>query len=1217
MQTDMDLESSKTSNGVLEDLIPSPISIFEETQTEALSESTNQLVARYRSLLAKENYQAVQRRASSAVAAEAYFEQASQIHTIGHTEVGIYAPFVLARSALRTIYKRQVAAVLLIGLVVMLALATNLTLTLTLIMAIVTGFYFANLLITLYLSFRVFDQTSEIQIPDEIVHLLTDVEWPRYTILCPLYKEAAVVQQFASAMQKLDYPTDKLQILFLTEADDEGTRAAIRAANLPAHFEIVVVPDGKPRTKPRACNYGLLKANGDFVVIYDAEDMPDILQLKKAVLAFAEHGLDVGCIQAKLNFYNSRQNILTRWFTIEYSTWFDATLPGLQWGQFALPLGGTSNHFRLSSLRGIGAWDAYNVTEDCDLGLRLASEGFRTMVLDSTTYEEANPNVRNWIRQRSRWIKGYMQSYLIYMRRPLLYSNPLKWRDFISMQLIVGGRTAVLLINPIMWLILGLFFVFRNVPSVVSVYQMFFPGLVLYFAVLCLIFGNLTYIYTHFIGCLKRGEFGLVKWTLLMPIYWLLGSYAGFKGLYQLITKPHYWEKTTHGLHLSQPTQLAPVQSASISSDLPSEFNEGSQRQWQLESEPKYRENFPIPLAQKISIDHAGSNQSIGGVQTKQVDTHNWVQITLPTWRLNDIAADNAAQQQPISDVPFRQSMTNKITGVFRFRQDPYFLMAFLCAVIAGVLATIHYFQSHELLIYADAASHLGMARLIFDDAKPGLNHLGGVWLPLPHLLMMPFTAIDFLYRTGLAGACVSVPCYIATSIYVFMAARRITHNNLASFIGSLVFILNPNILYLQTTPLTESLAALTLTAASYYFLAWVQEEKPKHLLLLAFMTFLATLSRYDGWGLFGGILLLLPLVSWLKHRQRTLTEAHTIIYILLSGIGILLWFLWCWVILGDPLYFQRSIYSAQFQQQDFIAHGAVIHTYHNLVESLRYFIVLSAVTVGPIPFVLALGGLIIFFIRRRFSLEIFVPFIFLTPLAFYIFSAYSGQISIQLPQLGYQDAYFNVRYGVVALAPAAIFVAVAICDFRGLFDKFVLRLWRFPTLFYQFAWPILCVSLILGQTFITSQTGIISLQDGQFGWSCLPDQAVMHYLERHYDGGKILVDFYTNYTLYALGPTAGVDYKNLIYQSSGSKWKSALQKPETVNWIIIDYSDKNDQVAQAFKQSNSTFLAQFSEVAREPHRDRRLYRRLGLPSLPDHVIDLDTQIANQDCKLY
>ena len=151
------------------------------------------------------------------------------------------------------------------------------------------------------------------------------------------------------------------------------------------------------------------------------------------------------------------------------------------------------------------------------------------MVLDSTTYEEANPNVRNWIRQRSRWIKGYMQSYLIYMRQPLLYSNPVKWRDFISMQLIVGGRTAVLLINPIMWLMLGLFFVFRNVPSVVSIYQMFFPGPVLYFAVLCLIFGNLTYIYTHFIGCLKRGEFGLVKWTLLMPIYCCWGVMRALK----------------------------------------------------------------------------------------------------------------------------------------------------------------------------------------------------------------------------------------------------------------------------------------------------------------------------------------------------------------------------------------------------------------------------------------------------------------------------------------------------------------------------------------------------------------------------------------------------------------------------------------------------------------------------------------------------------------
>ena len=184
-------------------------------------------------------------------------------------------------------------------------------------------------------------------------------------------------------MQSLDYPPEKLQILFLTEANDAETRNAIRSLSLPPHFQILVVPDGKPRTKPRACNYGLMHARGSFVVIYDAEDIPDPLQLKKAVLTFAGHGSEVVCVQAKLNFYNIRQNLLTRWFTAEYSAWFDLILPGLQLAGFSLPLGGTSNHFRTAALRALGGWDAYNVTEDCDLGLRLSRYQMETVVLTS------------------------------------------------------------------------------------------------------------------------------------------------------------------------------------------------------------------------------------------------------------------------------------------------------------------------------------------------------------------------------------------------------------------------------------------------------------------------------------------------------------------------------------------------------------------------------------------------------------------------------------------------------------------------------------------------------------------------------------------------------------------------------------------------------------------------------------------------------------------
>src|SRR5258708_7884293 len=234
------------------------------------------------------------------------------------------------------------------------------------------------------MAVRTCRNSPEERVSDEIVHALKEADWPLYTILCPLYREAQVVPQFVQAMQALDYPAEKLQILFLTEADDAETRKAIRALSLPPHFKVLVVPDGKPRTKPRACNYGLMHAKGPYVVIYDAEDIPDPLQLKKAVLTFAIHGTDVVCVQAKLNFYNIRQNPLTRWFTAEYSTWFDLILPGLQMAGFSLPLVGTSNHFRTWSLRALGGWYSYNVTEDCTLCLRLTRYLINTAILSST-----------------------------------------------------------------------------------------------------------------------------------------------------------------------------------------------------------------------------------------------------------------------------------------------------------------------------------------------------------------------------------------------------------------------------------------------------------------------------------------------------------------------------------------------------------------------------------------------------------------------------------------------------------------------------------------------------------------------------------------------------------------------------------------------------------------------------------------------------------------
>src|ERR1019366_1029376 len=244
------------------------------------------------------------------------------------------------QSARRTWTTPQITILCILATMTLIALWTFGIVILTAIFSAVTVLYMTLLVLSTAWMTAVSRAVPATPFNDKIIHELSNAPWPRYTVLCPLYREKAIVPQFVSAMQQLDYPSDCLQVLFLTEQDDEETRRAILALNLPSHFQVLTVPQGTPKTKPRACNYGLQHATGDYVVIFDAEDIPDPLQLKKAILTFASTDVNVACVQARLNFYNPIQNLLTRWFTIEYSLWFDLVLPGLQRLGFSLPLGG-------------------------------------------------------------------------------------------------------------------------------------------------------------------------------------------------------------------------------------------------------------------------------------------------------------------------------------------------------------------------------------------------------------------------------------------------------------------------------------------------------------------------------------------------------------------------------------------------------------------------------------------------------------------------------------------------------------------------------------------------------------------------------------------------------------------------------------------------------------------------------------------------------------
>ena len=381
--------------------------------------------------------------------------------------------------------------------------------------------------------------------PGELAALKDD-DCPPYTILVPLYHETETLPRLVAGLAGLDYPKHRLDVIFLLEEDDRETREAFARLAHPAYVRGVVVPDMPPKTKPKACNLGLAMARGKYLVIYDAEDRPDPDQLKKAVIAFRGVGPDVACVQAKLNFYNPRQNFLTRLFTVEYSMWFDLFLPGLDYLHQPIPLGGTSNHFLTEKLRELHGWDAFNVTEDCDLGVRLADMNYQTRILDSTTWEEACSETGYWVRQRSRWIKGYIQTYLVHCRRPVAMFRRLGfWKTF-GFHMMIGGTPLCLLINPLYWLMALAWVIFRSEQIAV-----FFPFPIILFGAACLFIGNFVFVYAGVLAAYRRGYYDLVKTALVMPFYWVMMSVGAWKGFLQILTRPNYWEKTKHGLDLA------------------------------------------------------------------------------------------------------------------------------------------------------------------------------------------------------------------------------------------------------------------------------------------------------------------------------------------------------------------------------------------------------------------------------------------------------------------------------------------------------------------------------------------------------------------------------------------------------------------------------------------------------------------------------------------
>ncbi len=370
----------------------------------------------------------------------------------------------------------------------------------------------------------------------------TDHRLPCVSILVPLYQERAVADVLIRRLRRLTYPRSLLDVILVLEEKDHVTRDALAQIDLPSWVRAIEVPGlNGLTTKPRAMNYALDFCRGEILGVWDAEDAPAPDQIEKVVRRFGQTPRDVVCLQGILDYYNPRTNWRSRCFTIEYCGWFRVILPGIARMGLVMPLGGTTFFFRREVLEELGGWDAHNVTEDADLGVRLCRAGYRSEMIDAVTYEEANFRAWPWVKQRSRWLKGFMVTYLVHMRSPAGLLRDLGVKQFLGVQAFFLGTLGQFLLAPVLWVF---WLIFLGLPEPVT--GLFSSQLILGCTVLFLVAEALNLL-IGVIGVSSRQRRFLIPWVPTMVLYYPLGVVAAYKALWELAAKPFFWDKTEHG----------------------------------------------------------------------------------------------------------------------------------------------------------------------------------------------------------------------------------------------------------------------------------------------------------------------------------------------------------------------------------------------------------------------------------------------------------------------------------------------------------------------------------------------------------------------------------------------------------------------------------------------------------------------------------------------
>lgn len=480
--------------------------------------------------------------------------------------------------------------------------------------------------------------------------------------------------------------------------------------------------------------------------------------------------------------------------------------------------------------------------------------------------------------------------------------------------------------------------------------------------------------------------------------------------------------------------------------------------------------------------------------------------------------------------------------------------LVFLLATLFSCIALYYSYTNNYILTYNDAASHLNIARRVVDNLTPGLAQIGTVWLPLPHVLMLPLAVNDFLWNTGLAGSIVSMLAYIVSVLFVYKLIVSITNNNIGGFIGAMIIALNPNLLYLQTTPMTEPLLLATITMALYYFANFLKKNQYNDLIMCGVSVALSTLVRYDGWFLFVCLLILLPLSVW-RIQGRKKTEGALILYAFSAGFGIFLWLLWNLTIFGDPLYFAFGKYSA-FAQQQVLKNVGQLPTEGNLFNAIYYYFWATVGNNGIILLLLSVIGICIipFVVKQKRNIVILLAV--LSPIVFNLIALYEGQSAMNVPQAPTNPGMFNIRYGLMALPAIAVIAGIVASH-------------KYIRYFILIVFVVQCISFYKAGIPVTLADGLHGLRQTYY------TVEASKWFRENYEGGLILTSLASHD---AFVNRAQIPMKNYIHEGTREHWDNALKGPGNNVKYIATLSSPPDSVYRAIYK-NEDFKKKYKEI--------------------------------------